>query len=128
MIKAKPFICIHFLTAILLHVCISGVSADIWPAGKYPLSFGFHNMLSNAHDYEAVFDRCLENNITVHSVEFEWREDRIPGMYYWGRSDSIVIAAHNAMENTNTSIELRCRFNVDICNPKWAPYPEPIET
>lgn len=126
MTKAKPFSSIPFLTAILIQGCISSASADIWPVGKYPLSFGFHNMLSGAHDYETVFEICLENNITVHSVEFEWREDRIPGMYYWGRSDSIVIAAHNAMKTTGVTIELRCRFDVNICNPIWAPYPDPI--
>lgn len=90
------------------------------------LQFGFHNMLSNYHDYYSIFKNSLENNITVHSVEFEWREDIIPGQYFWGRSDSIVIAAHNAMIETGVPIELRARFQTEICAPRWAPIPELI--
>lgn len=88
---------------------------------QVPLQFGFHNMLSQNHSYYSVFKKSLENNIVVHSVEFEWREDVLPGIFFWGKSDSIVIAAYNAMMDTGVEIELRARFQNEICAPYWAP-------
>ncbi len=114
-------------SVLFILITLFGIAGDLSAEIDHvPLEFGFHNMLSNWHDYYDVFYTCLEKGITVHSVEFEWREDRIPGHYYWGRSDSIVVAAHDAMTATGISIELRCRFDVDICSPLWAPFPEKI--
>jgi len=121
----KNNIVLALLSLVTICFIVSDAFAEVWPVGKYPLSFGFHNMLTNTQNYTRMFETCLNNGITVHSVEFEWREDRIKGMYYWGRSDSIVIAAHDAMEKTGVLIELRGRFQ-DICSPQWAPYPDPV--
>lgn len=105
------------LMTFLIILMMNSVTEDT----NLTLRFGFHNMLSNCYDYQDVFEQCISHHLPVQVVELEWREDRYPGIYYWGRSDSIVIAAYQASQGMPMSIELHCRFDPELCSPSWAP-------